>query len=428
MRADASTTIHFLLASRQCELNNLHYLLKSGELVGKISRLIHMLQCERGASHLYLGAVDASFGAELDKRQHAVDAGQSPVMDSLAQLERRAAALPQSSRLFSRVASVVQALSQLAPLRGQIRQRTLAQPQIMAFFNDIIRHLLALVSEVTDTVAEPAIARALIAMLSFMQGKEYAGQERATGIAAFAAGQIPDETRQKFLHLIHSQERCFDTFGDFADEPNLVKWQSLIIDSEFERLRRIACTGTATKALSEQSGLRWFVLSTQRIDDMKLIEDGLEQALMEQCRLRILSAERDCEDQQVSIETLMSGKTLPEQDFSVFIAGSGDPAALSEGWVHGDGLRPQLGRSLLALIHQQDRRLQALDQELASMRQVLDERKQIDRAKGLLMQHQGISEQEAYNTLRRMAMSQNKKMIEIALAILTITDVLQSKA
>lgn len=427
MRADASTTIHFLLASRRCELNNLHYLLKSGELVGKISHLIHSLQCERGASHLFLCADDESFGAELDKRRQAVDATQSPVMDSLAQLEKRTAALPQSSRLFSRVASVVYALSQLAPLRGQIRQRALAQPQVMAFFNDIIRHLLALVSELTDTVAEPAIARALIAMLSFMQGKEYAGQERATGIAAFAAERIADETRQKLLDLIHSQERCFDTFGDFADESNLDKWKSQTTDSEFERLRRIACTGATTKSLSEPAGLLWFTLSSRRIDDMKRIEDGLEQALMEQCRSRIFAAERACEDQQANIETLMSRQADLAPDFSVFVAGN-DPGSLAGGWLNGDGLRPQLGRSLLTLIQQQDRRLLALDHELATMRHQLDERKQIDRAKGLLMQHQGISEQEAYNSLRRMAMSQNKKMIEIAAAILTITDVLQNKS
>nr|UKE85887.1 hypothetical protein KXZ65_03635 [Pectobacterium sp. PL152] len=54
MVAEPSTTIRFLLASRQCELNSLRYLLQSGELVGKISQLVHLLQRERGTANLFL--------------------------------------------------------------------------------------------------------------------------------------------------------------------------------------------------------------------------------------------------------------------------------------------------------------------------------------------------------------------------------------
>nr|UKE85625.1 ANTAR domain-containing protein [Pectobacterium sp. PL152] len=39
------------------------------------------------------------------------------------------------------------------------------------------------------------------------------------------------------------------------------------------------------------------------------------------------------------------------------------------------------------------------------------------------MQHRGLSEEEAYKTLRRMAMSQNKKLIDIATAMLAVADV-----
>jgi AmiR/NasT family two-component response regulator len=113
----------------------------------------------------------------------------------------------------------------------------------------------------------------------------------------------------------------------------------------------------------------------------------------------------------------------------VFIAGhqaagtdDGGPDT-SQGWLNSDGVRPQLGRSLLSLVQHQSRRLQALDHELTALRNTLDERKQIDRAKSLLMQHRGLSEEEAYKTLRRMAMNQNKKLIEIATAMLAVADV-----
>ncbi|MCG8707723.1 nitrate- and nitrite sensing domain-containing protein [Brenneria sp. 4F2] len=433
MVADPSTTIRFLLASRQCELNSLRYLLQSGALVGKISQLVHMLQRERGTSNLFLCSDGRLFADELRLREQEVAQAQEPLMAHLDQLETMTAELPQASRLFSRVASVVYALSLLPSLRQDIRQRILPLPQAMTFFNDIIRNLLSLVFEVSDTAAEPVISRALIAMFSFMQGKEFAGQERAIGAAAFASSVFNDDTQQKLLDLIERQERCFATFAEFADEPNRQRWLQMMTDSEFERLRRIACTRSHAETRQDEGSLRWFAISTQRIDAMKQLEDRLELTLMQLCRERIAAAEQANSQQMADIESLMSPAEQDEPGYSVFIAGhsmaegESDRQSASHDWLNSDGVRPQLGRSLLSLVQRQSRRLQALDHELAALRETLNERKHIDRAKSLLMQHRNLSEEEAYKTLRKMAMNQNKKMIEIATAMLAVADVFQDR-
>lgn len=424
MVAEPSTTIRFLLASRQCELNSLRYLLQSGELVGKISQLVHLLQRERGTANLFLCSDGRLFADELALREKDAQVAQTHLMTHLAGLEKMTAELPQASRLFSRVASVVYALSLLPALRQQICQRLLPQPQAMTFFNDIVRNLLALVFEVSDTAADPGISRALIAMFSFMQGKELAGQERAIGAAAYAAGSVDEETRQKLLDLIERQERCFDTFLSFSDEENQQRWRAIAVDSEFERLRRIVCTRSPIEKLPEADSLHWFSIATRRIDEMKQMEDELEQTLMQRCRTRIASAEKACSDQRADLEVLMAQQEHDDPGYSIFIAGHGvEGQSAQPNWLHSDGVSPQLGRSLLSLVQQQSRRLQAQDHELAALRATLNERKQIDRAKGLLMQHRGLSEEEAYKTLRRMAMSQNKKLIDIATAMLAVADV-----
>ncbi|MCO4312400.1 nitrate regulatory protein [Pectobacterium versatile] len=424
MVAEPSTTIRFLLASRQCELNSLRYLLQSGELVGKISQLVHLLQRERGTANLFLCSDGRLFADELALREKDAQVAQTHLMTHLAGLEKMTAELPQASRLFSRVASVVYALSLLPALRQQIRQRLLPQPQAMTFFNDIVRNLLALVFEVSDTAADPGISRALIAMFSFMQGKELAGQERAIGAAAYAAGSVDEETRQKLLDLIERQDRCFDTFLSFSDEENQQRWRAITVDSEFERLRRIVCTRSPIEKLPEANSLHWFSIATRRIDEMKQMEDELEQTLMQRCRTRIASAEKACSDQRADLDALMAQQEHDEPGYSIFIAGHDvEGQSAQPGWLHSDGVSPQLGRSLLSLVQQQSRRLQAQDHELAALRATLNERKQIDRAKGLLMQHRGLSEEEAYKTLRRMAMSQNKKLIDIATAMLAVADV-----
>jgi len=57
---------------------------------------------------------------------------------------------------------------------------------------------------------------------------------------------------------------------------------------------------------------------------------------------------------------------------------------------------------------------QKLRNQLNEAQTSLKDRKNIDIAKGLLMEHKNMSESEAYKKLRKMAMDQNKKMGEIA--------------
>jgi AmiR/NasT family two-component response regulator len=79
-------------------------------------------------------------------------------------------------------------------------------------------------------------------------------------------------------------------------------------------------------------------------------------------------------------------------------------------------------------VEQQSRQLQAQDAELAGLRTTLAERKVVERAKGLLMQHHGMSEPQAHKTLRDMAMNQNKKLSDIADAMLSVAAVLGKSA
>jgi response regulator NasT len=56
----------------------------------------------------------------------------------------------------------------------------------------------------------------------------------------------------------------------------------------------------------------------------------------------------------------------------------------------------------------------SLSDELARTRAELSERKLVDQAKGILMKQRGMSEDEAYKALRNLAMSNNKRIVEIA--------------
>lgn len=69
---------------------------------------------------------------------------------------------------------------------------------------------------------------------------------------------------------------------------------------------------------------------------------------------------------------------------------------------------------------------QTLRRETTDLRQALDERKIIERAKGLLMKREHIDEQEAFRRLQKLAMNQNRKLIEVAQMILTVGEAFAS--
>ena len=62
--------------------------------------------------------------------------------------------------------------------------------------------------------------------------------------------------------------------------------------------------------------------------------------------------------------------------------------------------------------------------ELNAAQQKLAERKFVERAKGLLMKARGLSEDEAYHTLRRMAMERNRRMGDVARSVIEMADLL----
>lgn len=89
-----------------------------------------------------------------------------------------------------------------------------------------------------------------------------------------------------------------------------------------------------------------------------------------------------------------------------------------------EGVRPEVLRPVIDLAIAQFGQMQRLRTELEATRRALEERKLIDRAKGILMRARGLSEDEAYALLRKTAMDQKKRLAEVAAALVTAAGLL----
>jgi hypothetical protein len=398
----------FLLAARQCEIAELEQLADTAQLVGAIGRLIHALQRERGVANIFLSSRGERF-REQRERQAAESAGiEEEVHARFGALQADAVRWRHGSRLFSRVAVAVHGLEGLPALRARVAALALGADEASTAYSKLVAGLLAVVFEAADASTDPEISRALVAMFNFMQGKEYAGQERALGSRAFAAGALDDTGRQQWRHLVDAQQASFQVFADFSD-PEILRAEqasrSPAVQDEVDRLRRIGCAPGVL--LNPDLTARWYDTCTQRMDSLRELEVVLARHVRGLCETRIAQAHEELRDQRALVETLEAQ------------AASGHPAP---------PYGPQVERSMVALLHDQSRRLQAMSDELDAVRATLNERKLVEKAKGLLMAHRQMSEDEAYKALRQMAMNQNKRLVDVASAVLSLVDVLPGGA
>lgn len=84
-----------------------------------------------------------------------------------------------------------------------------------------------------------------------------------------------------------------------------------------------------------------------------------------------------------------------------------------------DGLRKDRVKPILDLAIRRFNAFARMQSDLDEARTALADRKTIDRAKAILMQTRGLAEPDAYALLRSTAMNQNKRIADVAEALIT---------
>jgi response regulator NasT len=142
--------------------------------------------------------------------------------------------------------------------------------------------------------------------------------------------------------------------------------------------------------------------------------------------LIIIDAESDARDVLEHIVITSRDERRPIVLFTEDATTSSMEAAMAAGvsayivaGLQAERIKPVLGVALARF-----RQEQILLDELADTRHKLAERKVVERAKGVLMAHQQLTEDQAYQKLRSMAMNKKLKLSEIAQRILDVEDLL----
>lgn len=395
--------LHFLIAARQCEIGDLEQLARTSTLVGLISQLVHKLQRERGLSNLFLGSRGTRCAPALMEQVQECERAADQLRAHFDGLDTEGPAARNGARLFSRIACVLQALDALPALRREVSALAVSPLDSTNAFVRLVNGLLQVVFDAADAATDPDISRALVALFNFMQAKEFAGQERAFGGICFSQGPPNSASARHWAGLIEAQERCFRTALALSDAQVQTGWQAALGpagEAELERLRRIGCTLHDRAQSDPGLAQAWYDCCTARIDGMRTVEEQLTAQLPVRCAARIAQARAELRDHEAVRDALQH------------LASAQSPTP---------GYGPHLERSILSLVQQQAHRLQEMQEELDAVRAALNERKVIERAKGLLMAARQLSEAEAHKMLRQAAMNQNRRLLDVAQSVLALS-------
>lgn len=89
-----------------------------------------------------------------------------------------------------------------------------------------------------------------------------------------------------------------------------------------------------------------------------------------------------------------------------------------------DGMQPARVKPILDAAIARFRMFQRMRLELAETKKALEERKVIDRAKGMIMKARGVDKDQAYAILRKAAMDQNRRVADVAAALVSTVGLL----
>jgi len=245
-------------------------------LLKEASSLVHELQKERGMTSGFLSSKGLQFGDALKVQREKSESQLSQYMNYLEQHKTETSAVDPVGR---NVATAQSRLDMLPSLRQQVDSQSIKPTEAIVFYSDLIKTLLAITASINIDNTNAAIAPDLSAYYYFLQAKERAGIERALVNGAFSAGQVSAEVFQRIIRIISEQTLFFDLFKVYATPQQ----QSL-----FSQTEQSAVFGQVQQFRNyiyandyQHSATEWFQISTQRIDELKTLENKLNALIID---------------------------------------------------------------------------------------------------------------------------------------------------
>lgn len=247
------------------------------ELAAATNQLVHQIQRERGNSAGYLASGGDEFSEELLSQQSATDTA----VAEFEELTERLQLDDQSPEFDESFQEAIRNLAQLSNQRDAISNLQVGVDDAIDYYTALNHDLISLVSAIFANLNDAELADRFAAYVPLMLQKEYAGIERATLNAAFAANNFADEQHyQNFLDVLARQQGYQVLFEMSARQQDREMAQNTVGVGDHVQLRQVALD----RGLEGEFGVDaddWFDASTAHIDRLGEVEAELTNSILE---------------------------------------------------------------------------------------------------------------------------------------------------
>ncbi len=267
------------LSEKNRQADEMEQVEELARLAPAISALVHELQKERGTSAGFVGSKGEKFRDRLPEQRKLTDGKQGELTAALG----RFPAADYGTGFKSKLDAADAAMKGLADKRAAIGNLSIPLGEATGYYTGTIAKLLAVIEEMAVVSRDARVTKAILAYVQLLQGKERAGQERATASGGFGAKKFEPVLHRSFTQLIARQEVFFDTFAKNAEPELRQAFEKVMGDpvvKEVDRMRAVALDAPFTNDLGGIEAPVWFDTITKKIDLLKQVEDVASTALV----------------------------------------------------------------------------------------------------------------------------------------------------
>lgn len=236
--------------------------------------IVHELQKERGTTSGFVGSNGNNFVDNMQQQRKNTDNVVRETKLSQSLTERLRSVYP---KVTQDIQMVIGGLKQLPELRKKVDSLSLSAAEAAQFYTDLNASLLALSGTIADLSTYGHLTSQLRNYYTFLQAKEAAGKERALLNIALSLGSFRPGAYQKFVTLESYQNAYLASFEQFASQSQLQELEDLRTSPAGKRVKAIRAIANEKFVTGNfgVSGQEWFNAATDRINQMKALEDGL---------------------------------------------------------------------------------------------------------------------------------------------------------
>lgn len=250
-------------------------------LVQCCTDLIDELQRERGLGQLVLSSSAESYAPALCEQIRCSSDAEQALRQQLHQLERASwateAGLAELTRLGPGLLNSP-GLADLVSMRRSMLLMRCSREQMFEDYCTLLARLLELIEVAGHALSNTALEQELTTLLQLMWGKEYSGQERASGAGLYTSGHYDARIWQRIGQLIETQQRCASEFVSRA-RPGARKRlkDSLQFETqlELEVMRQQLAESPDQAPLDPELGELWFRCCSRRMNELREVERSL---------------------------------------------------------------------------------------------------------------------------------------------------------